>query len=163
MKNLRHSIRAALKLCFLTGLLAAVLFAARNAEAHRGHTVDNMMLEAGGGNWSAVRHFIQHHNGGVDSVDEVGFTLFHYAAKDGEKEFMEFLESRGAKIPSELTCLMNPPAPETEIVVRTVTVTTTIIRETAPSAPSAPLCKYANDGECDEPEPCAPGTDGNDC
>lgn len=25
------------------------------------------------------------------------------------------------------------------------------------------LCEYANDGECDEPGLCAPGTDGNDC
>ena len=33
----------------------------------------------------------------------------------------------------------------------------------APNTMLATLCKYANDGECDEPDKCAVGTDGNDC
>lgn len=41
---------------------------------------------------------------------------------------------------------------------------------TAPAAPGANSCRYANDGECDDPSvpghltsACAPGTDANDC
>ena len=28
---------------------------------------------------------------------------------------------------------------------------------------AAPVCQYTNDGQCDEPDGCAPGTDVADC
>ena len=33
----------------------------------------------------------------------------------------------------------------------------------SPAASGGNLCEFANDGECDEPHFCDPGTDGNDC
>jgi hypothetical protein len=38
-----------------------------------------------------------------------------------------------------------------------------VISEFNPAESEAETCPYANDGECDEPDYCAEGTDGNDC
>ena len=100
-----------------------VLLFAPNAEAHRGHTVDNIMLEARSGNWDEVRHFITRHSGNVNSSDDEGFTLFHHAARDGQDEFLKFLIARNVEVPSEFRHLVEPPAAEIVETVVTVTVT----------------------------------------